>query len=396
MERFVLGKYHEIALKRKNRPMFQRALLRAIRGATRGLGVRDAAVRQSRVVMDLDPKADWQAVRYHLKGVFGLTKFSLAYRLPADIEALKQASIELLPAAGDFTTFRVRASRNDKSFPLRSNEIEREVGGVVKMHTGKTVNLSQADLTVYIEIVPGAAYLYLDEEAGAGGLPTGASGKVMCLLSGGIDSPVAAYRLMRRGTRATFVHFHAFPVLWGVSRDKAQSLVETLNRYQLRSRLHLVPFASIQQRLLFDVPPRYRVVVYRRLMLRIAEALARREGAQALVTGESLGQVSSQTLENLYTIDGVARMPVLRPLIGMDKVDIIRESRRLGTYEISIQPDEDCCTLFVPGNPVTRSTPEELARIESALDIDALVQMGVDTAELRRYEYNPETEPAGV
>ena len=389
MERFVLAKYHEIALKGKNRPMFERALLQAIRGATRGLGVREVRHRHSRVIIDLEPHADWEQVRRRLSEVFGIANFSLAYRLPADLEALKEALAGHLPSDGDIHTFRVRATRADKTFPVTSPEIQRELGAFIKGHTGWGVNLTQADLTVHVEIVPGAAYLHFGKEEGAGGLPSGVSGKVVCLLSGGIDSPVAAYRMMRRGARVVFVHFHAFPVLWGISRDKVQDLLEVINRFQLRSRLYLVPFAPIQQRLILSVPPRYRVVVYRRLMLRIAETIARKERASALVTGESLGQVSSQTLHNLATIEAAAEMPVLRPLIGMDKIEIIQQSQRIGTYDISIQPDEDCCTLFVPRSPVTRSTPQELEHIEFGLDVAELVHMGVDTAEVRDYTFDP-------
>ena len=389
MERFVLAKYHEIALKGNNRPMFERALLQAIRGATRGTGVQEVLHRHSRILLNLEPEADWKPVHARLKEVFGLAKFSLAYRLPPDMASLQEAVAQHLKESGDARTFRVRASRADKSFPLNSPEIERELGAFIKARTGWAVNLSKADLTVSVEIVPGAAYLYFGHDEGAGGLPTGVSGKVVCLLSGGIDSPVAAYRLMRRGARVVFVHFHAFPVLWGISRDKVQALLEILNRFQLRSRLYLVPFAPLQQRLILSVRPRYRVVVYRRLMFRIAEAIARQERAGALVTGESLGQVSSQTLENLTTIEAATGLPVFRPLIGMDKAEIIQQSQRIGTYDLSIEPDEDCCTLFVPNHPVTRSTTHEMEQLEARLDMEGLVRMGVDTTEVRDYTFEP-------
>ena len=392
MERFVLAKYHEIALKGKNRPMFQRALLQAIRGATRGLGVRGVHHRHSRVLLDLEPEAAWEPIRARLKEVFGVANFSLAYRVAADLEAVKEAIARSLPSDSGIRTFRVQATRNDKSFPSTSPEIQRELGAFIQARTGWAVNLHQADLTVRVEIVPGAAYLFFGQEEGAGGLPAGVSGTVVSLLSGGIDSPVAAHRIMRRGARVVYIHFHAFPVLWGVSRDKVQALLEILGRYQPRSRLYLVPFAILQQRLILTTPPRYRVVVYRRLMLRIAEAIAHIEGAGALVTGESLGQVSSQTLPNIATIEAVTTMPVLRPLIGMDKVEIIRQARQIGTYDLSIEPDEDCCTLFVPKNPVTRSTPGELDRIEASLDMAALVQAGVNTAEVKEFTFEPSEE----
>lgn len=389
MELFFLAKYHEIALKGKNRPMFQRALLQGIRGATRGLGIRQVLHRNSRIVIDLEPEADVERIGTRLGEVFGLANFSLAYRLPANLDAIKEALSNSLPLNGAIQTFRVRAARADKKFPMISPEIERNIGAFIQNYTGWNVNLTQADLTVHVEIVPNAAYLFYDQQSGAGGLPSGVSGKVVCLLSGGIDSPVAAYRMMRRGAKVIFVHFHAFPVLWGISRDKVKSILEIINRFQLRSRLYLIPFAPIQQRLLLSVPPRYRVVVYRRLMLGITEVIASQEKAGALVTGESLGQVSSQTLQNLITIDAAVDMPVLRPLIGMDKAEIIQQSQGIGTFDISIQPDEDCCTLFVPSSPITRSTPKEIDGIERNLDWSNLIRMGVETAEIRDYTFDP-------
>ena len=210
------------------------------------------------------------------------------------------------------------------------------------------------------------------------------------LLSGGIDSPVAAYRMMERGCRVLFIHFHSFPLVEGTSREKAQDLVRMLTRYQYSSRLLLVPFAPVQQRVILSVPPAYRVVVYRRLMFRIAQAIAVREGAEALVTGESLGQVSSQTLQNMATIGAAAdRLLVLRPLVGLDKAAIVAQAVGLDTYATSIIPDEDCCSLFVPRHPVTRSSVDEVEAMEASLDIDALVRDAVESAEERLFDWPP-------
>ena len=222
--------------------------------------------------------------------------------------------------------------------------------------------------------------MYLDRVRGPGGLPVGASGTVAALLSGGIDSPVAAWRLIKRGCRVLFVHFHSVPYLPATSQAKARALVERLTEWQYESRLLLVPFGEIQREGVLSVPPPARVVVYRRLMIRIAETLARRAGAQALVTGESLGQVASQTLANLARIDEAAGMPVFRPLIGTDKLEITGEAKRLGTFEISIEPDADCCTLFVPAHPATRMSAEEVAAVEARLDVARLVAQGADGA----------------
>ena len=209
----------------------------------------------------------------------------------------------------------------------------------------------------------------------------GASGKVAVLMSGGIDSPVAAWRMMRRGCRAVLIHFHAFPLVEGRSRDKAKELAERLNDWQFDTRLRLVPFADVQRAIILEVPGPLRVVAYRRFMARIAEAIARNEGARALVTGESVGQVGSQTLRNIATVDQVVSMPVLRPLIGMDKQEIIDQARAIGTFETSVQPDEDCCTLFVPRSASTAVQPWEIAAQETNLDIDALVREAVSRTE---------------
>jgi len=229
--------------------------------------------------------------------------------------------------------------------------------------------------------------VYVHPTPGPGGLPVGASGIVAALLSGGIDSPVAAWRMMKRGFRVVFVHFHSVPYLPPTSQAKARALVERLTQWQYRSQLLLVPLGEIQREVVLSVPPPLRVVVYRRMMVRIAQTLARQTGAAALCTGESLGQVASQTLPNLARIDEVAELPVLRPLIGMDKLEITAEAQRLGTFEISIEPDADCCTLFVPRHPATRVSVAEISAAEARLDVPRLVTMGIDGATLETFEF---------
>jgi len=250
---------------------------------------------------------------------------------------------------------------------------------------GCRVDLAEPDLTIHIEILFKDAFVYADKRTGAGGLPVGVSGTVATLLSGGIDSPVAALRMMRRGCKSVLVHFHSYPMTTAASQEKAVRLTEILNEYQFTSRLHLVPFLETQRRIQTSTPPQYRVVLYRRFMMRIAEAIARREGAAALVTGESLGQVASQTLENIAAIEAVAGLPVLRPLIGTDKQEIIEESRKAGLYDVSILPDEDCCSLLVPRRPVTRSEPAELEALEAGLDVAGLVESSLERSYLRRF-----------
>jgi thiamine biosynthesis protein ThiI len=274
-------------------------------------------------------------------------------------------------------SFRVTARRADKRFPVPTPSIEREVGRCVQAATGWPVNLSHPEVTIRIEVLTSDAFFFFEKHTGTGGLPVGTSGKVMCLLSGGIDSPVAAWRLIRRGCRAAFVHFHSYPIHSRASQDKARDLVTRLTRHQLRSRLLLVPFGPLQQRVVVSVPPPLRVIVYRRFMMRIAERLAARVGAHALVTGEVVGQVASQTIDNLGAVGRVTTLPVLRPLIGFDKEEITLEAQRLGTYETSIIPDEDCCTLFTPRFPTTRANPASVDLAERELDVEALVERAV-------------------
>jgi thiamine biosynthesis protein ThiI len=302
--------------------------------------------------------------------------------------------VERLIEGRAFASFRITARRAFKTFPLTSIELNRDLGAhVLARRPGCRVSLEQPELNVHVEVLPREAFVYCDRRPGAGGLPVGASGTVAALLSGGIDSPVAAWRLMKRGCRVVFVHFHSAPYLPDLSRGKARDLVAKLTEWQYFSRLFIVPFGDIQREVVLAVPPPARVVVYRRLMVRIAERLARHAGAPALVTGESLGQVASQTLHNLTRIDEVASMPILRPLIGMDKLEITEQARALGTFEISIEPDADCCTLFVPRHPVTRISPEEIAAVEARLDVPRLVAQGVETATQETFDFPPGAGP---
>jgi thiamine biosynthesis protein ThiI len=249
------------------------------------------------------------------------------------------------------------------------------------------VDLSHPDLVVRIEVLASDAFFLFDKHRGAGGLPVGTGGKVLCLISGGIDSPVAAWRLIRRGCRAHFVHFHSHPILSATSQEKVRRIVEVLTRRQLRSRLCLVAFGGVQQRVVVGVPPPLRVIIYRRLMVRIAERLARRFGAHALATGDSIGQVASQTIDNLTVVDAASTMPILRPLVGFDKDEITAEAQRIGTYDISVIPDDDCCTLFTPRYPATRASRSAVEAAEAALDVERLVVEAAEAAVVEHFQF---------
>jgi thiamine biosynthesis protein ThiI len=382
----VIVHYQEIALKGRNRPWFVARLVRNLREAVKDLDVTAVRVLMGRIEVVLGPSADWPAIEARLKNVFGVANFARAGRAPLDVDAIAAEILRDLDPT-DPRSFRVSARRADKRFPLTSPQIEREVGGRIKEARGWHVDLGDPELTIHVEALTGEAFYYFGKERGAGGLPVGASGRVVCLLSGGIDSPVAAWRMMRRGCRVLFVHFHSYPILSRASQEKARELARLLTQFQYRSRLLLVPFGELQQRVVLSVAPPLRVVIYRRLMMRIAERIAQRHRAQALVTGEVVGQVASQTLENLNSINEVVALPVLRPLIGMDKDEITAEAQRLGTYPISIIPDQDCCTLFTPRHPATKARKRDVLVAEEALAIEEMIAQATEGAVVEHFDF---------
>ena len=391
----VIVHYQEIALKGRNRPWFIERLVSNLRTAMADLDVPKIHALMGRIEVELGPEADWSRVKERISRTFGVANFSRAQRAERSVDALADSILRDL-VDRDVETFRVSAKRADKAFPLTSPQIEREVGGRIKAARGWTVNLTNPELTVRVELLPREAFYALDKHAGPGGLPSGVSGPVMCLLSGGIDSPVAAYRLMKRGCRVRLVHFHSYPLLSHASQDKVREITRLLTTSQLQSRLYLVAFGELQRQIVLSSPPPLRVVLYRRLMMRIAERLAKRSRSAALVTGESVGQVASQTIENLAVIDAAVSMPVLRPLIGSDKGEIINEARALETYPISIIPDEDCCQLFTPRNPATKARRSNVEEAEAKLPIDAMIDAAVEAAERQDFEFPAQTssEPA--
>jgi tRNA uracil 4-sulfurtransferase len=393
----VIVHYQEIALKGKNRPWFIARLVRNIRQALSDLDIREVRVLMGRIEVVLGPSATWESVRDRLALVFGIGNFSRAGRARLDVEAIAD---EILKDLGpdDPETFRVSARRADKRFPLTSPQIEREVGGRIKQARNWLVDLDRPALTIQVEALTSEAFYSFGKERGPGGLPVGSSGRVACLLSGGIDSPVAAWRMMRRGLRCDFVHFSGRPFTGPESTYKAYALASRLDEHQGDSRLWVVQFGRAQRALATAGAGRLQVLSQRRLMVRVAAELARREGCEALVTGDSLGQVASQTLTNLSVVGDASDMLLLRPLVAMDKSEIVDEARRLGTYDVSIMPDEDCCQLFSSTLAVTRGNPDDLRQVERTADVADLVDDLVASAELfePRFARTPAPRPAGV
>jgi len=382
----VLIRYHEIALKKGNRPYFTELLKRNLVTAVKDLGVKEIRSLPARLLLTFKNDIDQTTVVGRIQSVFGVANFSPVERTPRDLEVIQARILDSLSGIS-FSSFRIETQRGDKTFPLTSPEINRRLGAPVKERSGARVDLETPEVTVTVEILPRDAFFGFRRIQGAGGLPVGASGRVVCLLSGGIDSPVAAYRMMQRGCRLIFVHFHSAPYLDTTSQEKVRTLVSTLTRHQYLSRLYLVPFGEIQRQIVTVVARPLRVVLYRRMMLRIAEALARTAKAKALVTGESLGQVASQTLDNMAVIQQASTLPILRPLVGMDKQEIIDQARRIGTFDTSSIPDQDCCQLFVPKHPATQACFADVEADESKFDVNELVQYGFENATKEEFNF---------
>lgn len=391
--RYLIGRYHEIALKGRNQWRFIDQLKQNLRAIFGDYRLGNMGSVGPRLLVQLPEALSDEIAAERAALIFGLQNFSISHTTEREVASMSRKAIEL--ATGNSAkTFAVRTRREDKRFAMNSVEIDRAVGGEVQEALGFEVDLNAPELTISIEIMNDAAYVSAGKMTGAGGLPVGISGRGMALLSGGIDSPVAAYRMMKRGLALDFVHFHAHPIVSSASRDKAAELAAHLTRWQARSTLMLVPFGNLQREIVANTLRPLRVVLYRRLMLRIASALAERSRATVLVTGESLGQVASQTLENMAVIEKAAAFPILRPLVGMDKNEIVEQARRLGTFETSILPDQDCCTLFVPAHPETRARIEEVEAAEARFDIARMIDDAIRNTEVARFSFPPPAEIA--
>jgi tRNA uracil 4-sulfurtransferase len=390
VDRFFVIHYNELALKKGNRDFFEKRLCTNINAVLEDCGAQKVQRTHGRLLLPLKTDADIAEIKLRLGRVFGIAYFAEAWTCPQAVEEMERKAWDLIEAHS-FKSFRIDARRADKRFPHTSVEINRRVGAYVKERTSARVDLENADLTCTIEVLEKHALIYLERLPGPGGLPVGTSGKVVVLLSGGIDSPVAAWKMTKRGCTPVFVHFHSFPYTNKESQEKAKQITKLLADYQLRSKIYLVPFADVQRHIMVDTPLETRVILYRRYMLRLAERIAQRERARVLVTGDSVGQVASQTIENIDVISRAVQMPILRPLIGDDKLEIVAVARRIGTYDISIQPDQDCCSLFVPKHPETKADIRDIEAAETRLQVDEVMNLALETSEIVVTEITHET-----
>ena len=378
MEKLFLVHYGEIGLKRGNRSYFEKKLAQNIKMSLKGMGCTEVRRIYGRLLVMLHPDADVEAIQQRLGKVMGIAHFELALATAQRVDAIQAAALELVKDK-QFKTLKVETKRANKRFPLTSPEISATVGAYLLSATGASADMHTPDLRCNIEIVDEAAYIYVEKIRGVGGLPVGASGKVLVMLSGGIDSPVAAWRMMKRGVKALFVHFYSYPYTDRASLEKVEELAEILATWNYRTQVYFVPFAEVQREIVTQTPARFRVILYRRMMVRIAQQIAAAAKAECLVTGESLGQVASQTLVNLRVIEEAAEIPILRPLIGDDKEEIMELAARVGTFEISTLPHDDCCSLFVPDHPATNASLEAVQEAEAALDVNTLAKLAVES-----------------
>jgi thiamine biosynthesis protein ThiI len=393
----IVVHYHEIWLKGGNRRFFLSKLHSALKRALDGLPVVRILRPGDRMLIEFGEGASVEEAIARIERVFGVAFYAVARVVSRgsedDLAALGRAAWEEIRGE-TFSTFAVRAKRSDKSFPHPTSEIEISVGQYLVDQLraegrAARVKLNGPELTCRIEVPPGPSLLvYARKIPGAGGLPTDTAGRMTCLLSGGFDSAVAAHKMMRRGAHLSFVHFWGGGALPGESSAHvARELVRRLVPWQFSAKLYLVPFEPVQREIVASAPEKFRILLYRRMMLRIAERIARADRSLGLITGDSLGQVASQTLHNMEAVGAAVRIPLYRPLVGDDKLEIMAAAKKIGTHDISVEPFHDCCPIFLPRNPALHASPEELDQAESTMDVEALVRQGIDTVAIERYRY---------
>jgi len=379
MQHRIIIHYDEIALKSGNKKYFEEKLIQDIQEKMRRKNLQriGRVMRMyGRIRIDLtelteEQKQIWIQILTH---TFGIAYFSFGLEVEQTIEAIETTVFdELKKREHSFNTFRITTKRSQKNFPLHSQEVSVRVGGKIYEELGKAVDLHTPDITVFIEIVDNKAFIYTEKIQGPGGLPLGSSGRAVVLISGGFDSPVAAFYAMKRGLNIRMIHFHAEPYTSSASTEKVRELHKLLKEYHPKMKLYICAFGQVQKKIMLAVPEKYRIIFYRRFMLRIAEKISNREKAKILVTGDALGQVASQTAENLTAVSSAVKKFIMRPLIGFDKQEIMQKAEQIGTACISILPHDDCCTLFTPKFPETRAKFEDVEAIEKTLPVEELI-----------------------
>lgn len=385
----LLVRYGELTLKGTNRKMFVNQLKDNVKRALIPLSGYHVKGKRDRMYIELSPEADINEIIQRLSKVYGIKSISPIIKIDKNEEKINQSAIQLSHDFEKGSTFKVDVKRVDKSFRLDTYELQRQVGGaILKENNNITVNVKNPDYEIKIEVRMDAIYIYEKVIAGAGGLPVGTGGKTLLMLSGGIDSPVAGIEVMKRGVTVEAIHFHSPPFTSEKAKDKVIELTRILAERVGPIKLHLVPFTEIQKQINKVVHPRYTMTSTRRMMMRISDKVVHQINANAIVNGENLGQVASQTLKSMYAINHVTATPVLRPLLTLDKEDIIKKAKELGTFETSIQPYEDCCTIFTPKNPVTEPDFDKVIKYESVFNFDEMIENAVENIETLTIDQN--------
>lgn len=385
----LLVRYGELTLKGTNRKMFVNQLKDNVKRALIPLSGYHVKGKRDRMYIELSPEADINEIIQRLSKVYGIKSISPVIKIDKNEEKINQSAIQLSHDFEKGSTFKVDVKRVDKSFRLDTYELQRQVGGaILKKNNNITVNVKNPDYEIKIEVRMDAIYIYEKVIAGAGGLPVGTGGKTLLMLSGGIDSPVAGIEVMKRGVTVEAIHFHSPPFTSEKAKDKVIELTRILAERVGPIKLHLVPFTEIQKQINKVVHSRYTMTSTRRMMMRISDKVVHQINANAIVNGENLGQVASQTLKSMYAINHVTATPVLRPLLTLDKEDIIKKAKELGTFETSIQPYEDCCTIFTPKNPVTEPDFDKVIKYESVFNFDEMIENAVENIETLTIDQN--------
>ena len=376
----ILLHYSEIALKLKNRKYFERIFIKNIILHIKGLEYSEIKLISARVFIHNINFDEWDEYKKRLKNLMGLQHATLMIKTDNDLNEIKLSANQLIKN-NDFSSFRITTKRNNKKYKYNSNEVSIEVGDYVQKISNKPVNLNYPDLNIIIEILTSNTYVGYDRVKGFSGLPSGSQEKAISLISSGIDSPVASFEMIKRGINLDYIHFHSFPAINKQSIDNVKKLLEILTKYQLKSKLYLVPLLDIQQKVMELIPDKFWVIFFRRFMIYIANIIGLKNESVALVTGDSVGQVASQTLSNIRAISDVSNLPILRPLAGMNKENIVNRAKEIGTYDISILPYEDCCSFFVPRHPETKAKMSEINKLNSKLDLSDLVNQAIKDIE---------------
>ncbi|MCF0117055.1 MAG: tRNA 4-thiouridine(8) synthase ThiI [Bacilli bacterium] len=386
----IMIRFGELSTKGKNKKDFIFQLGNNIRHALKDYKKLKYVIQMDHIYIDLNGE-DEDAIITRLQDVSGIHSFSLVSKIDADIENIKNKALEVIKSSSG-KTFKVKTKRAEKTYPIHSEEINRMVAGKILANTDWKVDVHNPDILLSIEIRQDGCYIFTKTIEGAGGYPLGVGGKVMMMISGGIDSPVAAYQLMKRGVMCEMIHYASPPYTSAAVLDKIKDLCKVLNKYQPQIRVHIIPFTTIQEQIYKNCDESYAITIMRRMMYRLAERYALRRKCLAIANGESVGQVASQTLASMKVINGVTNFPVIRPLATIDKIDIIKTAEKIGTYDISIRPYEDCCTIFDPKNPKTHPHLDEVEKYEQSFDYETLINEAIQNTEVIFVKEDEKTE----